>query len=183
MKSNRSGELRLKLGIKDKPHIIRFKNCLGSTHLVEDSISVVKIGNVEHVSDVASFSIYNTKLVKDLIELGCVNNKTFKIRIPSLGDGLMRHFIRGYFDGDGCIYINKGCGFCSITSNFEFINDLSQILGYGRIIKHGKVFNLAFYHKEKIRDFYNLLYNESSIYLDRKRMVFEKHLGINVYNS
>ena len=41
---------------------------------------------------------------KKLFELGCLNNKTQKIRLPNLSNELMPHFIRGYFDGDGSIY-------------------------------------------------------------------------------
>lgn len=43
------------------------------------------------------------RLSQKLVELGCMQNKTFKIKFPELKENLIRHFIRGYFDGDGCI--------------------------------------------------------------------------------
>lgn len=32
-----------------------------------------------------------------------VANKTFKLNWPDIDEYLQAHFIRGYFDGDGCI--------------------------------------------------------------------------------
>src|SRR5208283_1927300 len=52
--------------------------------------------------------ICNKKLCTQLEKLGIVFRKTFKIRFPTyLDDGLVKHFIRGYFDGDGCLTITK----------------------------------------------------------------------------
>lgn len=53
----------------------------------------------------AILSIHSKKLLSDLSRHGCVKNKTFKTSFPfhSLSSDLYRHFIRGYFDGDGSI--------------------------------------------------------------------------------
>ena len=178
MKNNRSGELKLKLGIKDKEHIELFKKCLESTHIIKDIISNVMINGINHVSLCSTFSVYNTKLVKDLFNQGCINNKTFLIRMPNIDKSLIRHFIRGYFDGDGCISLNKGSASVSIASNADFTNEIKIILGYGRVVKQDNIFILCFYHKDKIGDFYHLLYDNSNIYLNRKKEIFEKHLNI-----
>lgn len=51
--------------------------------------------------------ISSKDLSQDLCKLGCSEAKTFSIRFPNenqyFDDNLMCHFIRGYFDGDGCI--------------------------------------------------------------------------------
>lgn len=47
-------------------------------------------------------------LSKQLAKLGCVQGKTYTLEYPTyISDNLMPHFIRGYFDGDGCICIKK----------------------------------------------------------------------------
>lgn len=47
-------------------------------------------------------SISSVKISKRLKELGCLQKKSFKIIFPTfLREDLIRHFIRGYFDGDG----------------------------------------------------------------------------------
>lgn len=42
-------------------------------------------------------------IVEDLQELGYTSNKSFDAHYPDLLGNLDRHFIRGVFDGDGCI--------------------------------------------------------------------------------
>ena len=43
------------------------------------------------------------KMVIDLIKLGVTPNKTFTLKYPNIDEKLEKHFLRGYFDGDGCI--------------------------------------------------------------------------------
>ena len=44
----------------------------------------------------------------DLTNLGCFRNKSLACTFPTFLDkSLIRHFIRGYFDGDGCVWIGK----------------------------------------------------------------------------
>jgi len=46
------------------------------------------------------------KIINDLETLGVVQNKTFLVKYPQIDEKFERHFLRGYFDGDGCIRIN-----------------------------------------------------------------------------
>lgn len=59
-----------------------------------------------------SLVVTNEKLAVQLANLGCVPAKSLILQFPKNGQvpkELMRHFIRGYFDGDGsfCVYQNK----------------------------------------------------------------------------
>ena len=53
------------------------------------------------------FSINSQKLSKRLSELGAPPRKSLILKFPNKdifkSEDLIRHFIRGYFDGDGCI--------------------------------------------------------------------------------
>ena len=62
--------------------------------------------NYEFIHDMCRLSFRSDQLVDDLIKLGCPPSKTFKIVFPSseiLPDNLVKHFLRGYLDGDGSI--------------------------------------------------------------------------------
>jgi hypothetical protein len=93
--------------------------------------SYVTVGDRKYESDCSTFSIYNTKIVSDLYKHGCVNNKTFKIKLPKLREDLIRHFIRGYFDGDGCISLPN----IKILGNEDFISSLQKFRLYVNIFK------------------------------------------------
>lgn len=48
--------------------------------------------------------INSSKICNDLVNLGFGYNKTYcDLKLPAINKDLLRHFIRGYFDGDGCI--------------------------------------------------------------------------------
>ena len=51
--------------------------------------------------------IASVKLCRDLVAQGVPPCKSLTLRFPQLPDALLPHFIRGYFDGDGCFYIDK----------------------------------------------------------------------------
>lgn len=178
MKNNKSGELRIKLKYDDKNHIETFRDCISSNHKINDFIQK---SSSESFSKVSSLSIYNTKLVMDLFSHGCVNAKTFKIKFPVLKNDLNRHFLRGYFDGDGYITIKKNSNSATvgITSNFDFINGIIRYLNYGKISKRKNIYDFKIYNRTNIEKFYNLLYENSNIFLQRKRNIFDEYLKRN----
>jgi len=103
-KRHDSGQFKLKLCKKDKNHIELFKTNIKSEHIITDGVEFFTKNNKKYKSEYSLLNIYSLKLVDDLIKHGCVQNKTQKIRFPILKNELIQHFIRGYFDGDGCIY-------------------------------------------------------------------------------
>lgn len=48
-------------------------------------------------------TMYSDKLVDSLISYGCIERKSLVLKFPNLPKSLIPHFIRGYFDGDGCV--------------------------------------------------------------------------------
>lgn len=47
--------------------------------------------------------IGSKRMYEDLLQLGLVARKAYRIRIPQIPPNYIRDFIRGYFDGDGGI--------------------------------------------------------------------------------
>jgi DNA-binding transcriptional regulator WhiA len=138
--------------------------------------------------------INSKKMVEDLIKLGCMPNKSFKINFPTfeiIPEKLMPHFIRGYFDGDGSISWNpKNYRVAAkIISNVDFCDAMQHFLSHQcKISKFyvNKVFetkagnqfytNIEFGGYENIKKFYNYIYKKSSVFLSRKKEVFESYL-------
>ena len=168
IRSNKLNFVRLKLAIKDLGHMEKFRESIGSNHRIEIYDSVI--------NPYCQITIGCKEMVLDLINSGCVNNKGFKIRLPNVQDHLMAHFIRGYFDGDGCITHKNVNSYCvSIISNIRFINDLKIYLGYGNIninYKNNDLANLNIY--KEVRMFRKYIYDGSTIFLQRKFESFNK---------
>ena len=54
------------------------------------------------------FRINQKEICEQLISHGCLPNKSLILQLPNtVPNNLLRHFIRGYSDGDGTIYKNK----------------------------------------------------------------------------
>ena len=101
-------------------------------------IGVYKVKNGER-KDSAYMKVFSERLAKNLKKLGCINKKSLKLKFPTSKQvpiKLLRHFIRGYFDGDGHISIKKKLirgyicpkGQFSIVSTFDFCQALSDFI-------------------------------------------------------
>lgn len=133
------------------------------------------------------YSILDINIVNDLIKLGCIPNKSLYIKYPEIPNHLNRHFIRGYFDGDGSIIYNENNDALSAhlcSGSFEFLESIQKIYineieGYTetKILKdkRSNVCTLAKGGKIATMHLLDYLYKNCSIYLDRK---YNKYLAI-----
>ena len=91
---------------------------------------------------------------------------------------LIRHFIRGYFDGDGCITYqidkDKVNGVCSVLGTPNFLDELENNLNFEskitrcKDLRHSEnTVSLSFKRQESL-NLLNYLYSNSTIYLYRK---------------
>ena len=86
-------------------------------------------------------------------------------------------YLLGYFDGDGCAYVNKGRsgGLVCIVGAWEFTYELARILNMGSVQEHQlkKVYYWRIFSREHIQAFYNFVYTNQSLGLQRKRQILE----------
>lgn len=62
--------------------------------------------NDKRTMGTSTLQICDKQISRQLEEKGVTQAKTFKIKFPEfISSDLIRHFVRGYFDGDGSIYI------------------------------------------------------------------------------
>lgn len=168
LKNGRSGSLKLKLKNTDKNHIEKFLNEIGSNH-------PIKCG-VDGRSNFCVTSVNSNRMVKRLFELGCINNKTFKMVLPDLPQHLMKHFIRGYFDGDGSVSSvkNRPNSFVvSLCSNKKFNQQVVEFLGYGNIYENTNYSVIKINKLKEIKKFRDYIYTNNCVKLDRKYNIFK----------
>lgn len=144
-----------------------------------------KIVNDRDNCDVLSIS--SEKMVSDLSKYGVVERKSSTVKLPTnIREDLMRHLIRGIFDGDGTAFIN-----CNDRMNFGFYgnnNIVSEIktllrkelnLADNKITDKETVSQLTFSQKDDLVNFYNYIYKDSNVWMVRKKEMFEKHFENN----
>lgn len=126
------------------------------------------------------------KLTEDLVKHGVVYHKTDKLKFPTniVPNDLIRHYIRGYFDGDGSVWKCKnGKIGLSINGTYDFLNTLSDILYSNNIIykkpkisseKNTKIiYCIKFGRNSDIENIYHYFYDNSIRYLERKKEKFK----------
>ena len=162
------GKLEIGLGIKDKGHLEKFQQFMGT----DAPITERQIG--EHRA--CRILICSNKLLSDLEKHGCTQAKSMTLTFPELPEGLTPHFMRGYFDGDGCCYIRKdGSPQWSLLGTEEFLESYQNILvGLGanknpkRHGNCGEAWEIRYGGRNIVKKINEFLYQDATIYLERK---------------
>lgn len=181
--------LRVGVNMKDV-HILMLYN-----NFITNNRSAVSINK----HNIASIAITSKKIGEDLLNLGFDSNKTKSwTKIPKLPNDMYRHFIRGYFDGDGSVMLDprrigkRLAGFnrkativCYNKSILEEISKLSGVdfnyrkseaktlLVKGRKADFQGAWLAEIWDFEKLRKFHKYLYDDSNYYYLRKKHKFD----------
>ena len=114
----------------------------------------------------------SNKFANDLNNLG-FGLKDDRTEIPIISESLIRHFIRGYFDGDGHIRKDSTFEGIDISGRIEFIDNLKIILK-DYIVReelHSTHSKRIYTDKLKGIQFLDYIYQDATIYLTRKYTV------------
>lgn len=161
----------LALQQNDADHIKKFAECLSSNHPIIDVHRKVK--NKEYVAK--QISIYSHKMVDDLYRAGCVQGKSLILKPPTLENDMVKHFIRGYFDGDGSIYydIKRDRYVFSVLSTNDVLLWICKEIGVSAHIRNAKKDSLCkelrVNKKSDLIMIYNVIFKDANIYLQRKK--------------
>lgn len=141
------------------------------------------------------FNIFSSKIVKDLVKLGCYQAKSLTLSFPSndiVPSKYKHHFMRGYFDGDGCIthikpnskarnYKYQPSFYLLGTPKFidEYEKQLLIVIGRERPNKRIKkeiwsenTNAIQYGGTNLVPKIFNFLYKDANIYLERKLKKF-----------
>jgi hypothetical protein len=135
-----------------------------------------------------SIKTRNIYIIDSLIESGLTEKKTYTLEWPKdLPEELESHFIRGCFDGDGCVFLNKVNGhkylhvsITGIKNPFitKLFDKLSQFNPKWYEDKRSLAWQIKIYGKNEVSKFADYIYKDQEICLKRKMQIFlrEKYL-------
>lgn len=163
-------------------------------HYVKDTMDVTNKIEVYPQTNEKHKTFYvlqigSKKLYNRLIELGFTPTKSLTLNFPIIPDKFLNHFIRGYFDGDGCAFFkcykrkDRKNNSLTIQLSIRFISgsyvflkslheSISQIAGIngGSLINRSDHSYELVYSLRNVLELYRFLYpNESIVCLKRKR--------------
>jgi hypothetical protein len=185
---NKRGASFWSIQITDEDLIYKIKNCIGAEHKIGERIGKGNNKNLYRLQ-IGSF-----EMCDDLNKLGYKENKTKSLFLPKVPGKYFSHFVRGYFDGDGNVwvgYLHKErkmpdlgitCTFtsCSLSFLVRLKDRLNQVglLG-GSIIKNKENYCRLSYGTKDALKLFNFMYNsidlkKDGLFLKRKVAVFER---------
>lgn len=178
-----SNEIKLTLSAEDYDFLCQLQKLVGGRpiKIYEDSKGYKN----------ATWEFTSKHIKEKLAEYNIVPEKTFKFTFPTkLNKKYWVDFIRGYFDGDGCISTAGPYAIrwqlCSasrliLETIVDFLEQEYNIPKVNIQIRHGK--NLLYYCQYSsisTRKIYHILYSENCLYLPRKKQKFEEIYNINL---
>lgn len=185
---NRRGGQFWCIQITDKKLLEQIRRAIKSEH----KISTRPSGGNE--SALYRLQIRSIEMCDDLRKLGFSERKTKSLAVPNVPDKHFADFARGYFDGDGNVWIgflnkkNKQTNLtiktmftsCSLDFLIRFHKRLRKfgIEGGSVYVSKRNYSRLQFSVNDSLK-LYNFMYNQcvrfkTRLYLERKKRVFEK---------
>lgn len=161
---NKSPFLQIAISRKDEDLLYKFKEHINFT----GPVLYIQPNN----SKQSRIRITSSKLVNDLIKHGIIYKKSLKLKYPTIPNKLQKHFIRGYFDGDGGIAKNNTE--ITIAGTESFLNStqniFNKVLGttITKLYKKENIFQYTKHGRLQVAQILKWLYKDSFIYLDRK---------------
>lgn len=170
------GQFEISLKDEDSDHLLKFANFCNFDK------SKVKLKQKTNFDNCFRCRItFATQHLKERFnKLGIIPRKSLVLKYPKfLPENLERHFIRGYFDGDGCISLTKlkkegvFAKNVSLLGTKEFLTDLLKSINLEKILSkkdkktNNNTYTINFKRKEGL-NFLKYMYKDSNIYLERK---------------
>lgn len=166
--------LRIKLGNRDRSHLIKFIKFVGGNEEMLKSEIHSETGNENFY-----VSLYSKEVMNDLLSLGVEQAKSGKEKVCNIDKKYYRDFIRGLWDGDGFIRENlSGIGLVGSEEVLAFVqNYFNDSLGVKplKIYPHCNTFKIEYRSTRKaIPLILNHLYGDKDVALDRKKELATK---------
>lgn len=178
----------IRLQNEDREHLEKLKKFLSFTGNIRTYHRVTKKNHLER--DYCELYLCSPIFCKILSEKGCIQRKTYVLQFPEyLSKNLLPHFLRGYFDGDGCISITRRKNRTPNSKTYQFnivgmqhvLQKMQEIIcenaqvAKTTIAKHknDKAVTIHWSGYGVVLKILNFLYKDATIYLQRK---YEKYM-------
>jgi len=176
--------IRIELKRDDKDILKRFAGLIfkenPESH-IKESVRVKEYNGEERTYYSSYITIHSKHMCEQLIKLGCGERKSLILTWPEwLADSeLQRHFIRGYYDGDGGMstsYIKKRGAVLKIISTMDMCYNMSKIMdkttgvhfSFYNDVKDKDVYTIHTCGNRQIKTLLDWLYKDATVYLNRK---------------
>ncbi len=179
----------------DELTIIKIRKWLSSEHTIRKDIRPLPRKD-RYLLRIGSHVLYDS-----LLRCGVEPNKSKTMRFPSIPSGFLSHFVRGYFDGDGCVNLWRSMGKNNtlivrklsviFTSGSKmFLSELGRQLKERLVLKQGAVYDsqrayqLRYSTKDSIQIF-KFMYSFAGpdVYLKRKVDIFRQYFSLRPVNA
>jgi intein-encoded DNA endonuclease-like protein len=193
MRKSTTYDIKLELATKDIAHIELFKKHIKSNAIVKSftrkpSPLLLKNKSVKEQYFASYLIMRSKKAFDDLGRFGITPQKTYSYTMPQwlVEHELVRHFIRGYMDGDGSYSFNKRneqpysihiglVGACPAVEQIYNIINKNCFIEYGWINSiDEKLRSFAFNSLADVKNIYNYIYGDSTVYLERKKIIIDQ---------
>jgi hypothetical protein len=166
------------LAIKDKNHLLKIHALAGGSFYVTDKV--------------CTWSIHRSgDLVRFLNDLNITRRKTFTLKPPvGLSESDTKDFIRGYFDGDGCVtcswqsrgWFTKMFIFLGTEKMLKWIRlslrNYAKCTNYPKLTKNRSIHSISYGSKKDFMCIGKWLYSSNGVCLKRKRKKYYQILSI-----
>lgn len=176
---------------KDKQIIYQIRDALGSKHNIyirKPGLMYIR-GKQYLRSSQYTLRIGSKKMFTDLATLGLQSRKSLIMTFPQIPNKYLSFFLRGYFDGDGCIYVGKSkeslrlsviftCGSANYLSSLK--DKLNLILGLETSIQFYEAYAYRLiYRNNNGLKILNFMYKNlaKAPYLERKYLKYQQYLN------
>lgn len=141
--NKRLGGFRINLESGDSHILEELKQAIGSNRKMR-KLSPKIAGRKDQVL----LAVHSQQIAEDLVSHGCVPRKSYHAKYPHhLSENLHRHFIRGYFDGDGCVSTYQRPSRIDLTCNFVGTEDI--VMGIAQKLHIDAGVNLTKIHQRQ----------------------------------
>lgn len=174
VKTKWSPVLLITLSQVDLAHLEAFRDAIGSNQPVR-----IEAGRGSYGGPKARFGVTSSQLVAGLQRHGITYHKTASHAWPALPEHLIRHYLRGYFDGDGC-FTRSGTSnlVFDLTGSFPFITATQEFMSETLDLRKNKIYphslsklvcSIRWAGESQITKIAHYFYTDATIYLPRKR--------------
>ncbi|MEX0917091.1 MAG: LAGLIDADG family homing endonuclease [Candidatus Paceibacterota bacterium] len=175
----------LRITSTDKERIIALRNLMESQHKIYRIAQNTYSGKQRYLLRIGNSFLYDS-----LVKHGLHPKKSLTIKMPEIPDLFLKDFVRGYFDGDGCVSIEYGngkkrqkilkrIGIIFTCGSKDFLRVLEKQLRQGAGVGKREIYTASRcyqlrYNTEDSVTLFKFLYHgvEMEHYMRRKRNIF-----------
>ena len=171
----------------DEPLLVSMRKCMRSNHKI--SLRCSSGGKTYRIQ------IGSMEWFKDVGKLGLFPNKTMRMQLPHVPDIFFGDYVRGYFDGDGNVWVGlvhkdrktalKTIQVAFTSGSRKYLESLQSTLkkrgligGSLHVPQKGNYARLMFSVRDAFK-LYEIMYNSPhKLYLKRKKVAFEQFMKL-----